>query len=92
MQALRERGVALAIGDHPERPFQSHEATADWRFIRFHYGFRGRKRQTIRPRSWRPGRNGLRNGDAAKQIYAYFNNDWSGYAPANARDLLRRLG
>ncbi len=40
--ASRARGVALAIGDHPERPFQSHEATAAWRFVRFHYGSRGR--------------------------------------------------
>jgi len=32
---LRAHGVALTIGDHPERPFQSHEATADWRFVRF---------------------------------------------------------
>ena len=30
MDALRERGVALTIGDHPKRPFQSLEATAPW--------------------------------------------------------------
>ena len=40
---LREHGVALVIGDHPERPFQTHELTADWTFIRFHYGSRGRR-------------------------------------------------
>src|SRR5512142_47548 len=38
MAALRERGVALTLGDHPARPFQSYEATAPWRFVRFHYG------------------------------------------------------
>jgi uncharacterized protein YecE (DUF72 family) len=42
MSLLRRYGVALTIGDHPSRPFQSYEATADWRFIRFHYGARGR--------------------------------------------------
>ncbi len=42
LDALRDRGVALTIGDQPKRPFQSHEATADWRFVRFHYGARGR--------------------------------------------------
>jgi hypothetical protein len=26
--------VALTIGDHPKRPFQSLEATASWRFAR----------------------------------------------------------
>jgi uncharacterized protein YecE (DUF72 family) len=25
------------------------------------------------------------------EVYAYFNNDWSGYAPANALYLKRRL-
>jgi uncharacterized protein YecE (DUF72 family) len=25
-------------------------------------------------------------------VYAYFNNDWRGFAPANARLLLTRLG
>ena len=33
---LREHGAALVIGDHPERPFQTHELTADWKFVRFH--------------------------------------------------------
>ena len=42
MKALRSRNVALTIGDHPQRPFQSHQATASWRFVRFHYGSRGR--------------------------------------------------
>src|SRR5437588_14657 len=42
MDALRARGVALTFGDHPKRPFQSLEATASWRFVRFHYGARGR--------------------------------------------------
>ena len=43
LNALRDANVALTIGDHPERPFQSDEATADWRFLRFHYGRRGRR-------------------------------------------------
>ena len=39
---LRASGVALVIGDDPRRPFQAHELTADWTFIRFHRGRRGR--------------------------------------------------
>ncbi len=42
MDELRAYGVALAIGDHPERPFQTDEATASWMYIRFHYGAAGR--------------------------------------------------
>jgi uncharacterized protein YecE (DUF72 family) len=91
MQALRERGVALTIGDHPERPFQTYEATAPWRFVRFHYGSRGRdgnysateiETWARRIAQWR------RHGT----VYAYFNNDWRGFAPANARLLARKLG
>ena len=87
---LSAHRVALCIGDHPQRPFQTDVATTDWRYIRFHYGSRGRAgnySQTeldawaARIDEWR------RDGD----VWAYFNNDWRGFAPANARDLLKRL-
>jgi len=90
-EALRARGVALTIGDHPERPFQTCDATADWRFIRFHYGSRGRSGNysaseietwARRIAQWR----------RREEVYAYFNNDWRGFAPANAKLLLARLG
>jgi uncharacterized protein YecE (DUF72 family) len=89
-ELLRARGVALVIGDHPERPFQSHELTADWTFIRFHYGHRGRRGNysereleewAQRIERWR------RNAD----VYAYFNNDWHGYAVKNGLWLKKRL-
>ena len=88
---LRSHGVALTIGDHPERPFQTLDATADWRFIRFHYGSRGRAGNysateldtwARRIAQWR----------RREQVFAYFNNDWRGFAPANARALLARVG
>jgi uncharacterized protein YecE (DUF72 family) len=91
LDALRAHGVALTIGDHPARPFQLHDATADWRFVRFHYGSRGRAGNysaseiatwAERIAQWR----------RREDIYAYFNNDWRAFAPANARLLLRRLG
>jgi uncharacterized protein YecE (DUF72 family) len=90
LDALRARDVALTIGDHPQRPFQSHEATAAWRFIRFHYGSRGRAGNYSRREldTWvRRIAQWQRRGD----IYAYFNNDWRGFAPDNARYLRRRL-
>jgi uncharacterized protein YecE (DUF72 family) len=90
MHALRERGVALTIGDHPARPFQSHEATASWRFIRFHHGSRGRggNYSASEIREWTARIGAWRRKEA---VYAYFNNDWNGYAPANARALLAGL-
>jgi uncharacterized protein YecE (DUF72 family) len=88
--ALRARGVAVTIGDHPKRPFQTYEATADWRFVRFHYGSRGRAGNyseseidtwSRRIAQWR----------RREDVYAYFNNDWQGFAPANAKRLMRSL-
>jgi uncharacterized protein YecE (DUF72 family) len=90
MAMLRSRGVALTIGDHPKRPFQSHEATALWRFVRFHYGARGRhgNYSDRELEVWAQRFGGWRSTD---EVYAYFNNDWNGYAPANARALRKRL-
>jgi uncharacterized protein YecE (DUF72 family) len=87
---LREHGVALVIGDHPERPFQTHELTADWTFIRFHHGSRGRNGNYSEREleTWR------RRIDAWRQrveVFAYFNNDWQGYAVRNGLWLKERL-
>jgi uncharacterized protein YecE (DUF72 family) len=90
MEMLRSRQVALTIGDHPKRPFQSLEATASWRFVRFHYGSRGRggnysatelEQWARRIAQWR----------RREDVFVYFNNDWNGFAPANAKSLRRRL-
>ena len=90
MDRLRAREVALTIGDHPQRPFQSHEATASWRFIRFHYGARGRQGNysVSELEEWARRIRGWRRTEEA---YVYFNNDWNSYAPANAKTLTRRL-
>ena len=87
---LREHEVALVIGDHPQRPFQAHEPTADWTFVRFHYGSRGRdgNYSETELREWSQRVNEFRRrGD----VYCYFNNDWNGYAVRNGvrlRELL----
>jgi uncharacterized protein YecE (DUF72 family) len=88
---LRERGVALVIGDMPKRPFQAYEMTADWTFVRFHHGARGRRGNyseseletwAERIAAWRE----------RVEVYAYFNNDWEGFAVSNGLWLRRRLG
>jgi uncharacterized protein YecE (DUF72 family) len=80
---LREHGVALVIGDHPERPFQAHVLTTDWTFIRFHYGQRGRSGNYSKAEleAWRRRINAWHS---AADVYAYFNNDWNGFAVRNA--------
>jgi uncharacterized protein YecE (DUF72 family) len=91
MGALRAHGVALTIGHHPERPFQTLEATADWRFVRFHYGARGRAGNYSEREigEWAARIADWRRHEA---VYAYFNNDWRGFAPANAKTLIAALG
>jgi len=88
---LRSHGVALVIGDTPERPFQPHVFTAEWTFVRFHYGRRGRggnyskselEEWALRIEAWA----------AEREVFAYFNNDWEGYAIRNGLWLRRRLG
>jgi uncharacterized protein YecE (DUF72 family) len=91
MDRLRAHGVALTIGDHPHRPFQLHEATAAWRFVRFHYGARGRagNYSASEVETWA---RRIAQWRRRETVYAYFNNDWRGFAPANAALLMRRLG
>ena len=89
---LRARGAALVFGDHPDRPFQALELTADWTFLRFHHGKRGRGGNYSEREldEWAARIDGWRQRGI--DIYAYFNNDWEGFAIENAQGLKRRLG
>jgi uncharacterized protein YecE (DUF72 family) len=88
---LREHGVALVIGDHPARPWQAHELTAEWAFLRFHYGRRGRNGNYSEREldEWAERIDAWRR---RVEVFAYFNNDWEGYAVKNALGLQARLG
>ena len=83
--------AALVIGIAPNRPFQTFELTADWTFIRFHYGARGRRGNYSESelREWAARIADLRQRAA---VLAYFNNDWEGFAVRNALRLRRLLG
>jgi uncharacterized protein YecE (DUF72 family) len=90
-ELLRWHGVALTIADRPGLEFQSHELTADFTYVRFHHGHRGRRGNYSRTEiaEW-----AQRIGEWAQDVdvYAYFNNDWEQFAPGNARLLRRLLG
>jgi uncharacterized protein YecE (DUF72 family) len=87
---LRGRRAALVIGDHPERPFQAHELTTDWTYIRLHYGSRGR-RGNYSGRELEEWAQRIRAWRRRADVFAYFNNDWEGFAVANAEELGRLL-
>jgi len=90
-ELLRKKRVALVIGDHPERPFQSYELTANWTLVRFHHGHRGRG-GNYSARELEEWAERIRGWRKRTEVFAYFNNDWSAYAVRNALDLKRLLG
>jgi uncharacterized protein YecE (DUF72 family) len=87
---LRQQGVALVIGDHPARPFQTYELTTDWTFCRFHHGSRGRN-GNYSDRELEAWSRRLAEWRQRVEVFAYFNNDWEGYAVKNARRLRKEL-
>ena len=86
LELLRWHGVALAIGDHPERPWQPWVTTTDWSFVRFHFGKRGRRGNYSESELCELAPRVAALGDAG-DVFAYFNNDWEGFAVKNARTL-----
>ena len=82
--ALREHGVALVIGDRPEvKAFQAEVFTADWTFVRFHYGSRGR-RGNYSEGELHAWASKFREWREQVDVFAYFNNDWEVFAVRNA--------
>jgi uncharacterized protein YecE (DUF72 family) len=87
---LRRHDVALAIGDHPERPWQPFELTTDWTYVRFHHGRRGR-RGNYSETELREWADRLAGAARTADVLAYFNNDWEGFAVRNAVALRRMV-
>ena|SRR5215211_363088 len=87
---LAEHGAALVIGDHPKWPFQAHELTSDWTLVRLHRGRRGR-RGNYSEREIESWARRIAQWRRRAEVFVYFNNDWEGFALANARSLKRRL-
>jgi uncharacterized protein YecE (DUF72 family) len=88
---LREHGIALVIADDPAYPFVERELTADWTYVRFHRGSRGRRGNYASSELQTWARR-IGQWRARAEVYAYFNNDWEAFAPRNAAQLSERLG
>ena len=87
---LRAHDAALVIADHPRWPFQARVLTTDWTLVRLHRGHRGRDGNYSETEiaEWAER---IAGWSREAEVLVYFNNDWRGYAPANALSLRRRL-
>ena len=89
LSRLRRRRVALCIPDHPEMP-RKLELTTPWTYVRFHFGADGGGYTGAQLDEWGERIRAWMGSGVA--VWAYFNNDWEGYAVRDARALLDRLG
>ena len=89
-EMLAAKGASLAIGDDPRRPLPQGRPLGPLAYLRLHYGSRGRQgnysdaeleRWRRRIAAWR----------SRREVFVYLNNDWQGFAPANAKTLRRGL-
>jgi uncharacterized protein YecE (DUF72 family) len=83
---LRARGAAFVIHDSQRRDPTPEVLTADWTYLRFHHGRRGRRGNYSETelREWAAKVSDFATG---ADVYAYFNNDWETFAPPNALRL-----
>ena len=87
LDLLRQHRVALVIADGPKvRSFQRYESTTDFAFVRLHNGARGR-RGNYSPGELAEWADRIREWAGRGEVFVYFNNDWEGFAPANAAAL-----
>ena len=82
-ELLRSHRAALVVADRAPAGSTPWEATTDWSYIRFHAG-RGRN-GVYTPRQLQEWADRIAELDG--DVYAYFNNDWEGFAIENATRL-----
>jgi uncharacterized protein YecE (DUF72 family) len=66
------------------------ELTTDWTYVRFHHAGGDGRYGAAQIAAWAERLDEWRASGV--DVWAYFNNDWRGYAVANARELIARLG
>ena len=83
---LRSYGVAFVLHDDKRRRPTPEVLTADFTYLRFHYGRRGR-RGNYSDSELREWASRVRALAREAEVFAYFNNDWEVFAPRNAKRL-----
>jgi uncharacterized protein YecE (DUF72 family) len=89
-ELLAERGASWTIGDDKRRPLPQAKPVGKLAYLRLHYGHRGRNGNYSEAEldEWRRRIAAWRS---RREVFVYLNNDWKGYAPANARYLREGL-
>ena len=87
---LSERGASLVIGDDKRRPLPDASPTGPLAYLRLHYGHRGRE-GNYSERELNGWRRRIAGWRARREVFVYLNNDWQGFAPANASYLVRGI-
>src|SRR4051812_27869311 len=89
-ELLVERGASWTIGDDKRRPLPEAKPVGKLAYLRLHYGHRGRGGNYSEAEldGWRRRIAAWRS---RREVFVYLNNDWKGYAPANARYLREGL-
>ena len=87
-ERLRARRVALVVAHRSPEGASPWIDTAGWWYLRFHHGSGARGRYTLKQLE----RWAEQVRDAEGDVFAYFNNDWEGFAVRNARSFARMLG
>ena len=83
---LRRYGVAFVLHDDKRRRPTPEVLTADFTYLRFHYGRRGR-RGNYSDSELEEWASRVRALAREAEVFAYFNNDWEVFAPRNAKRL-----
>jgi uncharacterized protein YecE (DUF72 family) len=85
---LDRHGAALVIADDPRRDLPAAKPLGPLAYLRLHYGRRGRRGNYSEAEldGWRRRIAAWRS---RRPVFVYLNNDWEGFAPADAAYLRR---
>jgi uncharacterized protein YecE (DUF72 family) len=90
-ELLERQGASLALGHDARRELPEASPWGELAYLRLHYGARGRRGNysAAELELWRRRVAAWRS---RREVFVYLNNDWEGFAPANAavlRDALQ---